>query len=167
MTNPCVLISEPSTYMTDPEVIKKYVSKENADLLAGVTMTGPDSPYQNVKLLVGDPDYVFSEPIADMLCTVGVLSREPVLDKNKRPVKIKLPDDKEEAVYHYAWGEKAFTDCTQEQLLAVGWDLRTHPGFVRVLRVDAEKPQQPVPVVEHSTDDGHSDTSDDLSSEAA
>lgn len=161
MTVPLYIVSVPTTTAGDVETIKKTVSEQNAAILLG-TQFPTVLDFVDIKLLIGDPNHIFSHTVADMLAEVGVLTRTPAVNNYGRQLKHQ-EGDKEALVWEYAWGEEPFAACSVEQLYAVGWDLRIHPGFVHVLTV-REKPM-PNKVTQQEKDSDTDESFDTLEDE--
>lgn len=133
MTEPLYVVSLPSGSFTAKNEVKEYVSALNASILRGSNYVHP----VDVRLIIGDPNYAFTDTVAEMLVEIGILTKEPVKNKHGKQKKLQgkeLPEE-QRVLWHYAWGEKSFNDCSEEQLLTIGWDLRRHDGFVTVCTV--------------------------------
>lgn len=92
MTEPLYVVSLPSGSFTAKDEVKEYVSALNASILRGSNYVHP----VDVRLIIGDPNYAFTDTVAEMLVEIGILTKEPVKNKHGKQKKLQgkeLPEE--------------------------------------------------------------------------
>jgi hypothetical protein len=132
------IIHRPVNAALNENDLRQSVTEWNASILLGESFPGVIA-WTSVKELIGDPNYAFSDSVAELLYNNGVLDRTPVMRDAHQQAKVKIGDT-EQLVWDYTWGVKTFESLSPDNLNVVAWDLRLHQHFMHITVVDGDEP---------------------------